>query len=359
MTGALRPSLVLPGRVPDDVSATDRLAELLAVGEHLDSVPGWDGVWVPDSILALRFFDSTVLLAALAARTRRIRLGVACLSTLGLRQPLVVAQQWANLDALSGGRVTLALCPGNRTGAKHERERAAFGLGYEEKTARMLDALAFLRAVSREPRLTYRSEFLDLEDIELVPAFRQRPLPVWMVANPTDRATPDGLRRVLGRVAEHGDGWLTYNVRPDDLRRRVALLGELREELGRGPADAGDLPVAVQVNLTVAPTEAEAVATAREAWATQNTRGIDLDDLRAVSAIGTPEQCAARLAELHAAGATHVLLHPLGGDLRTQAGRASAELLPLLGGADGDPDGGSAADLSLPAPVPTSAWIAR
>lgn len=327
MTAGLLPSIVLPGRVPDDGSPEERLAELLEVAEHLDDVPGWYGAWVPDSVLALRFFDSTVLLAALAARTRRIRLGVACLSTLGLRQPLVVAQQWANLDALSGGRMTMVVCPGNRTGAKHERERAAFGLSYEQKSARMLDALAFLRAVTARPRLSYRSEFLDLDDVELVPAFRQRALPVWMVANPSPGATPDGLRRVLGRVAEHGDGWLTYNVRPADLRDRLDLLTDLRAERGR---PATDFPVAVQVNLSIAPTEAEAVGTARAAWAVQNTRGIDFDDLRAVSAIGTPEQCAAFLAELHAAGARHVLLHPLGGDLRTQVERASADLLPLL-----------------------------
>lgn len=329
-TGAgLRASLVLPGRVPDDGSPTDRLAELVEVAERLDADPGWHGVWVPDSVLALRFFDSTVLLAALAARTRRIRLGVACLSTLGLRQPLVVAQQWANLDALSGGRMTMVVCPGNRTGAKHERERAAFGLTYEQKSARMLDALAFLRAVVRQPRLSYRSEHLDLDDVEVVPAFRQRALPVWMVANPSAGASEEGLRRVLGRVAEHGDGWLTYNVRPADLRDRLALLTSLRAERGR----AGDFPVAVQVNLAVAPTEAEAVAAARGAWAVQSTRGIPFDDLRTVSAIGTPEQCAAFLAELHAAGATDVLLHPLGGDLRTQAERATTDLLPLLPGA--------------------------
>lgn len=329
MTGP-RASVVLPGRVPDGgpAAAHDRFAELLAVAEHLDAAPGWHGVFVPDSVLALRFFDSTVLLAALAARTRRLRLGVACLSTLGLRQPLVVAQQWANLDALSGGRVTLVVCPGNRTGAKHERERAAFGLTYEQKSARMLDGLAFLRAVVRTPRLSYRSEFLDLDDIEVVPAFQQRALPVWMVANPTAQASPDGLRRVLDRVAEHGDGWLTYNVHPGDLRRRATLLGDLRA--ARGLDADPRFPVAVQVNLTVAPTEAEAVALARDAWAVQSTRGIPFDDLRAVSAIGTPEQCAAFLADLHAAGATEVLLHPLGGDLRTQVERATADLLPLL-----------------------------
>ncbi len=324
----LLPSMVLPTRVDPSRS---RLPELLEIAEHLDAEPGWDGVWVPDTILALGFYDATVLLAALAARTRRLRLGVACLSTLGLRQPLVVAQQWANLDQLSEGRMTLVACPGNRTGAKHERERAAFGLSYEEKAERTEEYIGFLRAVSTGDVVSHHSAHIDLDHLDLRPQFRQHPLPIWMVGNPTVQASPEGLRRVLGRVARLGDGWLTYNVRPQELAARLELLTELRTELG-ARTDAS-FPVAVQVNLTVAATEEEALDDAAAAWAEQSTRGIGFEDLRAVSAIGTPEQCAAALTRLHDAGATHVLLHPLSADPLAQARRASSWLLPLLPGA--------------------------
>ncbi|GAA3812829.1 LLM class flavin-dependent oxidoreductase [Cellulomonas soli] len=322
----LRPSFVLPGTVHP---GTDRQRTLLEIAEHLDEVSGWHAVFVPDTILALRFYESTVLLAALAARTRRIRLGVACLSTLGLRQPLVVAQQWAALDDLSGGRMTLIACPGNRTGAKHERERAAFGLEYDEKVERMLDALDLLRVASTNDRFSYHSPYLDLEDVELTPGFRQRPLPIWMVANPSPLAADDGLRRVLDRVARYGDGWLTYQVTPDLLERRLAVLQELRAARGAG----GPFPVAVQVNLCVAPTREEAFTDAAAAWDLQNTRGLSFAQLLSTSAIGTPEDCAAFLESLHAAGATDVLLHPLSADPATQARRASRDVLPLLPGA--------------------------
>jgi alkanesulfonate monooxygenase SsuD/methylene tetrahydromethanopterin reductase-like flavin-dependent oxidoreductase (luciferase family) len=67
---------------------------------------------VPDSVLALPFYDSVAFLAACAAVTTRERLGVACMASLGLRHPLVVARQWANLDALSGGADDADRLPG-------------------------------------------------------------------------------------------------------------------------------------------------------------------------------------------------------------------------------------------------------
>ncbi len=328
---SLRTSLVLPTTVTGDPGQID---ELLAIAGQVDRDPAWEGIFVADTILALGFHDSTVMLAALAARTSRVRLGVACLSTLGLRQPLVVAQQWANLDALSGGRMTMVTCSGNRTGQKHERERAAFGIGFDEKLARMEDAVEFLRKASTHETVTHRSKFLDLEDVHLVPGFRQHPLPIWMVANPSSRATGEGLRRVLGRVARLGDGWLTYNITPELLRDRVAVLAELRAALaGSASAPPGGHPVAVQVNLTVGATTEQAVETAERAWVRYNSRGVGIDALRRVSAIGTPGECAAFLRSLEEAGATDVLLHPLADDVASVANQveiAGRQLLPLL-----------------------------
>lgn len=68
-----------------------------------DATPGRDQLWVPDSVLAIPFYDSVVSLAACAAVTSRVRLGVACMASLGLREPLVVAQQWRTWTRCPGG----------------------------------------------------------------------------------------------------------------------------------------------------------------------------------------------------------------------------------------------------------------
>jgi len=310
--------------------------QLLALGEAADAEPLWDTVAVADSALALGFHDSTVALAALAARTSRVRLAVACMSTLGLRQPLVVAQQWANLDQLSHGRMTMVACPGNRTGDKHEREREAYGIGYDEKVVRMEENVQLLRAAGSSERLTFDGEHVHVRDVRLVPGFVQRPLPIWLTGNPTRTAGDATLRRVLGRVARLGDGWLTYNIRPADLGPRVELVRELRAETD--PGTAAQFPVAVQVNFNVAPTEAEAVADASAAWATTSTRGISGSDLREVFAVGTPAQALDLLHGLVAAGATHIALSPLGSRPHELVERAAAWLLPHLSGArSGEP----------------------
>jgi len=54
---------------------------LLALGEAADSSPVFRSLWVGDSILAKPRLESVVLLSALAGRTRRVRLGTACMST--------------------------------------------------------------------------------------------------------------------------------------------------------------------------------------------------------------------------------------------------------------------------------------
>ncbi|HEY0189284.1 MAG TPA: LLM class flavin-dependent oxidoreductase [Cellulomonas sp.] len=324
---ALEPWLVLPSTARP--GSYDRL---LRLGEQADAA-GWHALAVADSAFALGFHESTVALAALAARTRRARLVVACLSTLGLREPLTVAQQWANLDQLSGGRVHLVACPGNRTGAKHERERAAFGIDYDDKLARTEEYVAFLRTASAPGPVTFHGEHVRVDDLTFTPPFVQQPLPVWLTGNPGPDAGPRTLERVLDRVARLGDGWLTYNIRPADLAPRVRLLHELRDRaVAAGLPVAvphGPLPVTVQVRFTLAGTDQAANDEARAAWARSSTRGISPDDLAQVFAVGTPERALAHLDALRAAGATAVALSPLGDD-EEQTDRATADLLPHL-----------------------------
>jgi len=91
------------------------LAEIADAAEEL----GFAGVWPLDHVLVGpdlkdRYpwgIEPMVLLAYLAARTRRVRLGTSII-VLGMRNPFVVAKQAATLDRLCGGRFTLGLGAG-------------------------------------------------------------------------------------------------------------------------------------------------------------------------------------------------------------------------------------------------------
>ena len=317
--------LQLPSRLGPAALTQRQLIEMAVLA---DATPGWDHLWVPDSVLALPFYDSVVSLAACAAVTARVRLGVACMASLGLRQPLVVAQQWANLDALSGGRMTLIACPGEPAGPGQARELAAFGLTRREKIERMAEAIAFLRAVSSQQPTSFSGRYVSVEDLSLAPPFVQRPLPIWLAANPPAGAPRAVVERLLRRVALLGDGWLTFAVTPGLLAERLAMLREIADQEGR-PLGPG-FEVCVYLNVNVDADESRALADATATWNGELARPVTPDRIRELAAVGAPGRCAERVAELAAAGATAVVLGLLSADPQRQLQAVTQDLLPLL-----------------------------
>ena len=73
-----------------------------------DKNPRFESVWVGDSLMAKPRPDAITALGALTAVTSRLRLGVGCMASFALRDPLVFALQWGSLDLFSGGRMQLA-----------------------------------------------------------------------------------------------------------------------------------------------------------------------------------------------------------------------------------------------------------
>jgi len=311
----LRPTPLAPGAV-------------LRIAETADKETGWDHVWVTDSVVSLPFYDSVVLLAACAARTTRVRLGVACQASLGLRHPLIVAQQWASLDVLSGGRMTFVACPGEATGPTRAYELAAFNMDHAEKLARMEENVEFLRAVSAGGPVSFSGKHFSIDDLDLAPAFVQQPLPVWMAGNPPVGASPPRVNRVLERVARLGDGWLTFAVTPDTLRERIRVLEELRASSGR--SSDSEFPVCVFLNVNVNPIAGVAVDDALSVWKRHSTRNVSADQLLQVAAIGSPEQGADFIGRLVEAGATAFAIELLSQDPQAQLEIITEHLLPLL-----------------------------
>jgi len=316
--------VALPTRAIREPAA---VRDLLELAELLDRESGWSDLWVGDSILALPFLESMTLLAAVAARTERIGVGIACQATLGLRDPLLAIAQWAGIDQLSAGRATLVACPGWGSGDAVRRELRAYGIGYPEKTRRMERHIALLREASATGQVT-----LDGEQFELPTPFVQQPLPIWFTANPAEDAPEETTERLLARVARLGDGWLTYAVGPEVRARRVGRIRELRFQLGDAAprGDRGGFPVCVGVNVNVNPDERAAWADARSAWSRIGSRNVAVENLDRLSAIGTPEHAAERLAELTAAGATAFSFYLLSDRPREQAELITEHLLPLL-----------------------------
>jgi probable F420-dependent oxidoreductase len=157
--------------------------------------------------------DPFAVLAAVAGRTERVRLGFGVL-VLPYRHPLVTAKWVASLDALSGGRVILGVGSGWMP-----EEFAAVGADFARRDTLADDALAFLRRAFADG---------EVEGLTLLPTPVQRPgPPIWVGGNG---------RAALARAVEHGDAWDAPYVDPAHLGVGIERLHRLCEAAGRDPA---------------------------------------------------------------------------------------------------------------------------
>src|SRR6478609_1883241 len=87
-------------------------SEMLDLAEIADRSGAFHSVWVGDSLFGKPRMESIALLAGVAGRTKRVRLGPACMASFPLRDPVLLAYQWASLDLLAEGRTVLVVCTG-------------------------------------------------------------------------------------------------------------------------------------------------------------------------------------------------------------------------------------------------------
>lgn len=275
--------------IPMDMLDSDTIVQTARRGEEL----GFGYVSVPDHTVIPRniesrypydesgaypggpgpAMDQLAVLAFLAAATTSIRL-LSSVLILPIRNPMVMANQLATIDVLSGGRLTA----GCGVGWLREEFEAS---GVELFDARAAVSSEYIRAFrelwsSDDP--TFEGEHVRFSDIVFEPKPLQQPsIPIWIGGE-----SPAALRRA-GRLA---DAWYPINVNPryplNTLERFVAS----RDEVRRHAAAAGREPESVEMCLSAG-------------WDPDSQIGVD--GLR-VAFTGPPEEVAGDLAQWEAAG---------------------------------------------------------
>lgn len=186
---------------------------------------GFDAVLMSGHVLAdpgASALDPLVVLAAVAGATERVRLATSIL-VLPYYEPVVLANQAASIDVLSGGRFTLAVGAG-----WNEAEFAAVGVPVKERGARTDEHLQVLRELWSVRPTSFAGRFTSFRDATLgaTPVTPGGP-PIW-VGGDTDAA----LRRAL----RHAEAWHGAAPSPEalvEIRERIARLAEV---VGRDPA---------------------------------------------------------------------------------------------------------------------------
>lgn len=287
-------------------------AEICAYAERAEDL-GIDSLWLSDRITGTQL-DIACVMALVAARTRRIKMGPSVL-TLPAHHPVHVARTYATLDHLSGGRrrIIMAVGIGN-----DPRQCAAAGIPPEERGARMEEGVAVLRKLWSEPRVTHRGRFYAFEDLSIEPRPVGGPLDVW-IGGRTDVA--------LRRVARYGDGWFPSFITAEEFRSGMAKLVAYGAERGRAidPREAGT------VLLSYVTDDAARAAPVRELAA--GAFGMPVAAMAERCAVGSAAECVDRLRGFVAAGCTKFVLFPLcpPDELVSQIERYAGQVIPAFG----------------------------
>src|SRR5437660_11024852 len=222
--------------------------ELFDMAKRGEDSDAFDAVWVGDSLLAKPRLESVALLSALAAVTRRVRLGVGCLATFVHRHPVLFAQQWASLDVLSEGRAWLAVCLGgpDSANAAQAAEHAVMGIASAERVPRLEEGIGVLRKLFSEKGASHAGRFYQFQNVTLEPRPVQNPCPIWIASNPTGLTWKGGasasdkvVERSFRRIARFADGWMTNKLSPDEFRQQWGRITAMAREEGRDPSQLG------------------------------------------------------------------------------------------------------------------------
>jgi alkanesulfonate monooxygenase SsuD/methylene tetrahydromethanopterin reductase-like flavin-dependent oxidoreductase (luciferase family) len=243
---------------------------------------------------------SMTLLAYLAAKTRRIRLGTAVV-VLPWHNPVLIAEQAATLDLLSGGRFDFGVGKGYR-----QAEFDGFCIPIDEATERFDEALEIIRkAWTTEGRFSHHGKRWRYDNIVVEPEPLQRPHPpLWMAAGSPDsirRAAREGYHLLLDQLAQ-----------TDQIVARIALFRAECEKAGRA-WDSNLVATARPLQMIHSETErTDMYATRKRVVGTIGDLARDKLPARieddTAPLWGTPDEVIARLKQLEAGGATNILL---------------------------------------------------
>lgn len=312
------------------VIGTTTLEEMLKMARQVDEADVWDSAWVGDSIIAKPRVDALVLLGALAAQTKRVRIGAACFASTPLRPALLLAYQWCSLDLLSGGRTIFIACQGRNVhgGGRFTDEYAAFHIDPATRSHRLEEAVEILRRLSSEEHVSYQGMYNQFNDLTVLPRPVQQPIPIWMVAD-FNLAKPALQERAMRRVARYSDGWMTAVGTPETVTAGIQALHQYAREQGRVLPEAFE--VGMYYNLHVNEDRDAAFEESREFLKRYYGEDYPREFLEPYwLASGSPEQCADRLRSLIDAGVTHLILRITGFDQQRQFERVTTEVLPRL-----------------------------
>jgi probable F420-dependent oxidoreductase len=297
------------------MSGRPETAPLLAMAERAEAA-GFDSVWIGDSLTARPRHEPLTLLSAVAARTRRVRLGTGVLLP-ALRNPVVLAHVVGTLDRVAEGRVILGVGIAADS-PPIRREFAAAGVPFERRVGRFLETLAICRALWTRDSVSFAGKHFTLDNVTMEPKpHRPGGPPIWIGGS-----GPTALRE-----AARFDAWFPTGPGVEFFAQRFPAVQAAARAAGR-PPDA--VTGAAYVTLALDPSASAAEQRLHgflESYYAAPARAIMA---RQATYAGPLEGCVEWLQRWIDAGARHISLRFAGGDQLAQVDEAASRLLPRL-----------------------------
>jgi len=312
---AAKPKVTFGIRVPNSgpLASPESIVKVAREAESL----GYDSIWVHDHLTWTEeihrthissgsddshrgndspdFYEAMTTLAYVAALVRRVRLGIACL-VVPCRNPLLAAKQISSLDVFCDGRLDIGLGIGSPSTLK-SREYEVLGVNRKLRGKIADDHIRAMKTIWTSQPSTYEGEFVAFKDAEICPKPLQKPHPPLWIGGWTEAA--------MKRTATLGDGWLPAWLLPEDIEKRFRELKEMAAEQGRNP-DAIHLGIEVygcidEDSKTARENGLGTLAIGRSTF----ERLMTVDQLAAVSLIGSPEEIRRTVRAYADAGVSH------------------------------------------------------
>jgi len=212
---------------------------------------GFDSVWCGDSILARPRLEALSTLAAIAGRTKRVKLGTAVFLP-ALRQPVVLANEVANLDIISQGRVILGVGIASKTPAV-EKGFNACRVSFRHRVSIFEECITIMRRLWTESEVTFDGRHFQLDGVSLgLKPVQKGGVPLWMAAS---------AEKPQRRMLKMGDGWFPNSTSPQAFTEGWAQIESLATETGDDP---GRLHKALYTTLNINEDKAQADKEMRE-----------------------------------------------------------------------------------------------
>ena len=278
---------------------------------------GYDSVWVGDSITSKPRLEPLAVMAALAVRTHRVKIGTAVM-LIALRHPVHLAHSIATIDNISDGRIVLGVGAGRSNNQMFVDEHTTVGVPINERADRMEESIDILRKLWSLDDVSNPDGFYPFSGVTLEPRPVQQQVPIWISSN--------WVQRGLRRVAAQGDGWIT-NVPSTELFTQCWR--KIEDKAGELDRDIGDLRrcLYISVNLNE---EADALLEGDQFMRAYYSTPYEVISKQLLCVFGPAQKCIDAILRYKDAGADYFIVRFASPNQMEQLEKFTESVIPSL-----------------------------